>query len=113
VDHIHSAEIQTDLLLALALQIILDLHLTADLNASVILNVHQIEHVSMKSVEILVPDHVATMLVVKSLIILQYARVILTTLVIRSQVAIPSQLHVRVDKELFHDQTLNINLTFP
>jgi penicillin-binding protein-related factor A (putative recombinase) len=96
VDHIHSVEIQTDLLLALVLLIISDLHQTVDLNASAILSVHQIEHVSMKNVEIHVLDHVATMLDVKSSIIMQYVHVILTILVIHSQVVIPSHHHVRL-----------------
>jgi len=45
VDHMHSVEIQMDLLLVLVLQTISDLHPIVDLNAYHILSVHQIEHV--------------------------------------------------------------------
>lgn len=96
VDLIHSAEILMDLHLAHVLQIILDLHQIVDLNASAILNVHQTAHVSMKNVEIHVLDHAATMLAVKLSITFQFVHVLMNTLVIHSQVAIPNLLHVRL-----------------
>lgn len=62
----------------------LELLRLADLNVSQAMNVHKTKHVTIKSVEIPVPEHVALMLNVKLSTTIQFVVVLRDTLVILS-----------------------------